>query len=437
MDVYTAIEWIHSRKKFTNEPTLTRVQHLLHTLGNPETGLKIVHIAGTNGKGSTVAYLSRLFQELGYNVGTYTSPYVESFNERIGINGTPISDHELISLIQKMQPLVQEMDETEELVGTTEFEITTAMMFEYFSKQEVDIVILEVGLGGIYDSTNVISNPLVTAISTIGYDHCKILGSSIEEITKQKIGIFKPKSPVVLGNLSEEAKQLCIEYAHSLYCPVYVYGEDYQAKYLGPSTRTVGEKFNYKDGVRSMKRASIPMIGRHQVENVAFALQIFDIVLKRENKSLSNSDVQHALSKVEWPGRMEIYQNEPLIILDGAHNLPAITRLTQTLQEEYSDYHIHILFAALSYKDYDSMIKELSTLDNAEITLTTFDVSKSVPVESFESYDELTNVQIFNNWRHAFFETLHDIDEEKEMVVVTGSLYFISEVRQFLKSGLF
>ena len=436
MDVYTAIQWIHDRKKFSDHPGLMRVQHLLHLLGNPERELKVIHIAGTNGKGSTVAYLCRLFQELEYKVGTFTSPYIESFNERIGINGIPISDTELISLIQMVQPLVEEMDQIDELAGITEFEITTAMMFYYFAHHQIDIAVIEVGLGGMYDSTNVISNPLVTAISTIDYDHCDILGDSIEEIARQKAGIFKPQVPVVLGNLKEEALTICEDYAISLDCPVYCYNRDYTVNYLGRSTKKQGERFNYKDSTRSAKRLLTPLIGHHQVENAAFALQIFDVALARENQTLSNNDIQHALARVEWPGRMEIYQDAPLIILDGAHNRPAAHRLVETLKEEYKDYDIHVLFGALCTKDYDNMIQELITLDNAEITLTTFDLPKAVPTSAYEKYAQQDNVIISNNWRKSFFDILQDIDDEKEMVVVTGSLYFVSEVRQFLMSGM-
>lgn len=436
MDVYTAIAWIHGRKKFSKYPSLTRVQHLLHLLGNPEKNIKAVHIAGTNGKGSTVAYLCRLFRELDYKVGSFTSPYVEAFNERIGINGMPISDSELIHLIQKIQPLVEEMDQQEELSGCTEFEITTAMMFDYFMEKQVDIALIEVGLGGIYDSTNVICQPLVTGISSIGYDHMDLLGNTLEEIAKEKMGIFKPQRPVVLGKMDPEITDFCKDYAQSLECPVYCYGNEYTVDYLGRSSKKLGEKFNYKDEMRSAKRLLTPLIGHHQVENVAFALQIFDIALRYEHRSLSNSDVQHALAKVEWPGRMEIYQNEPLIVLDGAHNVPAMQRLVETLADEYTDYKIHILFAALKTKEYKEMIAQLQTLENIDLTLTSFDTPKALPISTYESYKESERLHITDNWRKAFFDLLKNMDDKKEMVVVTGSLYFLSEVRHFLTSGI-
>lgn len=435
MDVYTAINWIHERKKFSKNPNLTRVQHLLHQLGNPERDLKVIHVAGTNGKGSTVAYLSALFQELNYTVGSFTSPYIESFNERICLNGRPISDTELIALICRIQPLVKEMDEIEDLQGCTEFEITTAMMFCYFKEKGVDIALIEVGLGGMYDSTNVVCKPLVTGISSIGYDHMQLLGDTLEEIASEKMGIFKPNCPVVLGKMEECIENYCTDYALSLKCPVYRYNTEYRVDYLGRSSKKVGEKFNYKDNMRSAKRLVTPLIGHHQVENASFALQIFDIALHYEKRTLSNNDVQHALAKVNWPGRMEIYQNEPLIILDGAHNAPAMKRLVETLEDEYKDYEVHVLFSALQGKQYPEMIAELQKLPNVDITLTTFDTPKALPIEAFESYRE-EGLTVTDNWKKAFFDLLKGMDDSKEMVVVTGSLYFLSQVRNFLMSGI-
>lgn len=431
MDVYTAVQWIHDRKKFAEKPGLLRVHHLLYLLGNPERDVRAIHIAGTNGKGSTVAYLCRLFRQAGYTVGTFTSPYIRNFNERIRVNGESISDTDLVALIQMIQPLVEEMDQDPELEGITEFEIITAMMFYYFAKKKPDIAIIEVGLGGMYDSTNVITNPLVTAISTVGFDHMDILGNSLEEIAKQKAGIFKPNVPVVLGNLPDEAKKVCVEYAETLHCPIYQYGRDYTLKYLGRSQKRIGEKFNFKDDMRSAKRLVTPLIGQHQVENAAFALQIFDVIARRDKIRLSTNDIQHALNNVKWPGRMEIFQQEPLIILDGAHNEPAMNCLINNLKLEYQNYHVNVLFAAIQGKSYDAMIHCLESMDNVDITLVTFDSPKSLTAEQLSVYENDDRVHISTNWHKSFFEILNNTGEN-DMIVATGSLYFISEVREFL-----
>lgn len=431
MNVYTAVQWIHDRKKFADHPSLLRIQHLLYLLGNPERDIRAIHIAGTNGKGSTAAYLCQLFRQANYTVGTFTSPYIRNFNERIRLNGESISDTDLVSLIKMMQPLVEEMDRDPELTGITEFEIITAMMFYYFARKKPDIVIVEVGLGGMYDSTNVIANPLVTAISTIGFDHMDVLGDTIEEITKQKAGIFKPNVPVVLGRLPEEAQKICVQYAHELQCPVYLFGEDYHVDYLGRSTKRIGEKFTYKDSMRHAKRLVTPLIGKHQVENVAFALQIFDVVAKRDYIRLSTNEIQHALNNVRWPGRMEIFQQEPLIILDGAHNEPAMDCLVNTLETEYQHYHVHVLFSAIQTKNYPEMIRRLEQMENVDITLATFDSPKSITIDQIKSYENDNRITISTNWRKSFFDMLKETDDD-DMIVATGSLYFISEVRDFL-----
>ena len=194
--ITNAIEWIHSRLPFGTRPGLERVQALLALVDHPEASVPTIHIAGTNGKGSTVNYLMEMIKETGLTVGTYTSPYIESFNERIAIDGRPIADEALVSLVDKYQPLVAQLDEDEAVKGITEFETLTAMALDYFREQAVDVAIIEVGLGGLLDSTNVVQ-PLLCGITTIGLDHTDILGDTLEKIAAQKAGIIKPNIPVV------------------------------------------------------------------------------------------------------------------------------------------------------------------------------------------------------------------------------------------------
>lgn len=437
MDVDKAIAWIHGRKKFSITPSLTRVQHLLNLLDNPENKINAIHIAGTNGKGSVVTYLSELFQATGYDVGTFMSPYIDAFNERININSEPISDTELVKLIKKIQPLVEEMDQDEELSGITEFEIITVMMFYYFATKQLDIVILEVGLGGTYDPTNVITNPLLTAITTISDDHTDILGSSLLDITKQKVGIFKPEVPAVLGNLPSECMEYCVKYAKSIHSPVYEYSKDYQVEYLGYSSKKHGEKFNYKDSYNKYKRLITPLLGEYQVQNASLALQIFDLISQREKLHLSTNEIQKALNNVKLSGRMEVFQEEPLIILDGAHNCDAIDKLVYNLKNKYQNYKIHMLFASMKGKNYDNMIDKLLEVPNLDLTLTTFDIPKAVPCSSYYEFKDFSNIQIDDNWRQAFFNLLKKVEDENDVIVITGSLYFISQVRRFLINANF
>lgn len=224
MTIEEAIEWIHSRLPFGSRPGLDRVEALLEVVGHPERKVKTIHIAGTNGKGSTVAYLRSLLEEAGLTVGTFTSPYIETFNERIAINGKSIPDNDLIQLVKKYQPLIKQLDQFEAVAGITEFETLTAMAFDYFLMKKVDVAIIQVGLGGLLDSTNV-AVPMLTGITTIGLDHTEILGDTIEEIAAQKAGIIKQGVPVVTGNIAPEAFTVIQQTAKAKNAPLYVYGK--------------------------------------------------------------------------------------------------------------------------------------------------------------------------------------------------------------------
>ena len=228
LTIEEAIEWIHSRLPFGTRPGLDRVAALLSLIDNPEKKVATIHIAGTNGKGSTVTYLRCMLEEIGLTVGTFTSPYIEEFNERIAINGHGIPEKQLISYVKKYQSLVNELDKEPETAGITEFETLTAMAFDYFHEKQVDVAIVEVGLGGLLDSTNV-AQPILTAITTIGKDHTEILGETIEEIAFQKAGIIKKGIPVVTGNISEEAMLVIQEIADKMASKIYRYGKEYLA----------------------------------------------------------------------------------------------------------------------------------------------------------------------------------------------------------------
>ena len=215
MTIETALEWIHSRLKFNIRPGLTRIEALLELLGNPEKELSMLHIAGTNGKGSTVAFTRGILEQLGLNVATFTSPFISSFGERMSINGHPIPDEKLIMYVEQLKPLVEAMDKKEKLAGITEFEIITALAFRYFADEKVDVALIEVGLGGLLDSTNVIQ-PVATAITTIGMDHMDILGDTIEKIAAQKAGIIKPHTPLVTGKIAAEALAVIAQTAQKI-----------------------------------------------------------------------------------------------------------------------------------------------------------------------------------------------------------------------------
>ncbi|MFC6348423.1 bifunctional folylpolyglutamate synthase/dihydrofolate synthase [Vagococcus carniphilus] len=428
MNYEETVAWIHDRIKFGIRPGLIRINELLDRLDNPQNKLKTVHIGGTNGKGSTTTFLRCLLEEQGLTVGTFTSPYIESFNERVAINGQPIPDEDLVELVKKIKPIVDEMDTVEELKNAVEFEILTAIMFQYFLEKEVDIVLVEVGLGGRYDCTNVIT-PLASAITTIGLDHVDILGDSIEEIASQKAGIIKENVPIVIGKVEEAALKVIKEEAANLNSPVFQYGEEFTSKYIQPD-ESWGEIFNFRSQELDLSHLKISLLGKHQVDNASVAIELYSIVSKSLGLPVTGKDIQKGLKKAFWPGRMEKISDEPLIVLDGAHNDHAMQVLVQNLKTEFKGQHIHTIFGALSTKDIASMIKDLKTVPNLDLKVTTFDYPKAF---TKEQYEEL-GLNAYNSWQEALAETLEELTGD-DLVLVTGSLYFISQVRETLLGG--
>jgi dihydrofolate synthase/folylpolyglutamate synthase len=407
------------------------MEAILDKVGHPEKKLSIIHIAGTNGKGSTVAFLRSLLMAAGLRVGTFTSPYIESFNERMSIDKVPITDEKLVEYVEKYQPLVQELDEDEELAGITEFELITAMAFSYFYDEKVDVAIIEVGLGGLYDSTNVVE-PVLTGITTIGYDHQDILGESLPEIAQQKAGIIKDGIPLVTGNIAEEALSVIKKVVHEKNAVIYRYRVDYYAKPVA-SHNFWGETFAYKTSVKKFADLKISMLGAHQVENAAVALKLAEVYLLIKGKSLKEIKIRQALGNTFWPARMEMISKQPLIILDGAHNEHAIERLVENLQKKFADKKIYVLFSALQTKDVKAMLWQLKSLSNVEIYLTIFNYPKAVKLKDISDL-QIKGVKIATLWAKWLKDIFLKM-KENEILLITGSLYFVSQVRRFIKNS--
>ncbi|WP_416037884.1 bifunctional folylpolyglutamate synthase/dihydrofolate synthase [Lactococcus formosensis] len=423
MTIETALEWIHSRLKFNIRPGLTRIEALLELLGNPEKELSMLHIAGTNGKGSTVAFTRGILEQLGLNVATFTSPFISSFGERMSINGHPIPDEKLTMYVEQLKPLVEAMDKKEKLAGITEFEIITALAFRYFADEKVDVALIEVGLGGLLDSTNVIQ-PVATAITTIGMDHMDILGDTLEKIAAQKAGIIKPNTPLVTGKIADEALAIIAQTAQKNQAQHYQYSIDYQVDILE------NERFNYKDDEIHLLNLEKSLLGLHQIDNAALAVKLTMIYAHEVRLSLSEEAIREGLRKTFWPARMEEISQEPLTILDGAHNVHAIQRLLENLKNEFSGRKITILFSALITKDITEMIKMLQTVDNSKLILTTFDYPKALKLEDF-AHLEKENVMLAEDWKSTYTALKANLKEE-DVLLMTGSLYFMSQIRAYI-----
>ena len=423
MTIETALEWIHSRLKFNIRPGLTRIEALLKLLGNPEKELSMLHIAGTNGKGSTVAFTRGILEQLGLTVATFTSPFIETFGERMAINGHPIPDEKLIKYVEQLKPLVEEMDKDERLAGITEFEIITALAFRYFADEHVDVALIEVGLGGLLDSTNVIQ-PVATAITTIGMDHMDILGDTLEKIAAQKAGIIKPYTPLVTGKIADEALAVIAETAQTNQAKHYQYSIDYQVEILE------NERFNYKDDEIHLLNLEKSLLGLHQIDNAALAVKLTMVYAHKIGLSLSEEAIRVGLRRTFWPARMEEVSQAPLTLLDGAHNVHAMQRLLENLKNEFSGRKITILFSALVTKDITEMIKMMQTVDNSKLILTTFDYPKALKLEDFV-YLEKENVTLAEDWKSSYAALKENLHED-DVLLMTGYFYFMSQIRAYI-----
>ncbi|KEK17780.1 folylpolyglutamate synthase [Bacillus manliponensis] len=422
-----AINWIHSRLKFGIKPGLERMNWMLQELGNPERNIKCVHLAGTNGKGSTLTYMRSVLQAANYKVGTFTSPYIETFNERISMNGKPITDEEIKMLVNVVKPVVEKLDETD-LGAATEFEIITVMMFYYFgSVNKCDVVLLETGLGGRFDSTNVIS-PILTIITNIGRDHMHILGNTIADIAYEKAGIIKDNTPVITGTYQQEALEVIRGVAKEKRADVYELGKEFIATLC--ESDAAGETFTFSSEICSYHDVHISMKGNHQVRNAGVALMALLYLQKEQGLRIEDEHIKTGLHDAYWIGRFEQLQTEPTIIIDGAHNPEGIASLAETVKSHYDDKKVTVLFTALGDKQLEEMVGKLETIAN-EIIFTTFTFDRAVCAEDLAAYSQMKSKRVFEDWQEAIDSTVESLQKD-DVFIITGSLYFISEVRKYM-----
>lgn len=421
-------QWIaHYR---TDQPHfgLERMVELLALRGNPHLKLKVLHIGGTNGKGSTIAFLKKMLEKLGLRVGVFSSPYLIHYTDQISINGESISEARLEALMADYQSLL-EGEAVANLQGTTEFEIITALAYDYFASEQVDVAIMEVGMGGLLDSTNV-CQPILTGITTIGLDHVALLGDTLEAIAEQKAGIIKQGMPLVTGRIAPEALTVIDRIAEGKDAPRLAYGTDYQVRHQ--ESVVTGEVFDYTSAVRQ-GRFQTSLLGLYQIENAGMAIALLDTFCQEDGRELASNDfLGQALEETSWPGRLEIVSRDPLMILDGAHNPHAIKALLVTLQERFADYHKEILFTCIKTKALEDMLALLGAMPDTELTLTHFADSRATDESVLKEAAKSRNLS-YQDWHDFLDQNLTDKKEEKQTVrIVTGSLYFLSQVRAYL-----
>ena len=420
-------QWIaHYR---TDQPHfgLERMVELLALRGNPHLKLNVIHIGGTNGKGSTIAFLKNMLVKMGLRVGVFSSPYLIHYTDQIAINGESIPEARLESLTAGYRSLL-EGEHAQAMQGTTEFEIITAIAYDYFASEQVDVAIMEVGMGGLLDSTNV-CHPTLTGITTIGLDHVALLGDSLEAIAEQKAGIIKQGIPLVTGHIVPEALAVIDQIAEEKQAARIFYGRDYQVSHH--ESIVTGEVFDYTSAVRQ-GRFQTGLLGLHQIENAGMALALLDSYCQATGRELpDNALVAQALEETSWPGRLEIVSRDPLLILDGAHNPHAIKALVATLQERFADYRKEILFTCIKTKALEDMLDLLETLPDTELTLTHFEDGRATDEALLKESAYSRNLS-YQGWQDFLDQKMTENEEKKTVRLVTGSLYFLAQVRAYL-----
>ena len=414
-------EWLKKSESIPRKHGLYRMEAILEAFGNPERQLKSIHIAGTNGKGSTAAMVTAFAKAHGLRVGTFTSPHMDSIRERIQLDGVPLGEEpfwQAASVIREVENRL-----FEEWGAFNYFEILTAMMFVVFQQEAVDLAIIEVGIGGLLDNTNV-GHPLVSVITTIGLDHQDLLGSTLEEITAQKAGIIKAGQKVVVGPVTRECMDVIRGVASEKGATVQAFGEDFSLV-----------EDSYQDIELTIPLEQLALKGAFQKENATVAIRAFRSWIEATGRSVQPEFIEAALRVVSWPGRMEVLQETPLVIIDGAHNLPAIERLVQNMTARVGKKQT-LLFSALTRKDSQQMLLRLQeAIPDVNIILTSFHPSRGMSIarSDVEAYLDSPQVSYEESFEDVIDRFASSTDDKSELWV-TGSLYFIAEVRHWWKN---
>ncbi len=422
MDYLQAVDYLNDQKHFNVKPGLVTIRRMLEELGNPHRGLRYVHIAGTNGKGSTAAYIESILRTAGYRTGLFTSPYIEHFTERIRTAGEEIDEESLIRLAEEVKKAADILEEEE--IYPTPFELQTAVAFLYFKEKACDIVVLEVGLGGRFDSTNIIEDPEVCVIASIGMDHMNILGDSLSQIAAEKCGIIKESSRVVTCPQKEEAakviEQRCRECHASLTA-------DRSRRIKTVSADLNGQVF--EDEVYG--RCTIHLQGLHQITNAGLALDAVD-VLKTRGFEISAQDVHEGLAGTRWKGRLEVMGRDPVVLIDGAHNADGVEALKKSLVSLFGNKKITFVTGVLADKDYPAMMRLVEPLADRFWTVTP-DSPRALPAEELAAFlqKDGCKAQACTCMEEARDKIL--AADRSEVVCAFGSLYFIGGLRSLLR----
>ena len=415
MNVQEALAYISGVEFFGSKPGLTRIRELLERLGDPQKKLRFIHIAGTNGKGSCAAMTASILKAAGYKTGLYTSPYLYRFNERMQMNGRQIDDEVLAEIVTRVKPAAEAMED-----HPTEFELMTAAALLWFAQEGCDIVVLEVGLGGRFDATNIIAAPEAAVIMNIGLDHTAVLGDTVEQIAFEKAGIIKPGTDVVLFQQSESVTEVirrrCEEEGARLHIA------DFK-QIVSEFDSVFGQSFTYRG-----QPYALPLLGAHQLKNAAVVLELVE-VLREKGWKLEQTDVEHGLYAVSWPGRFELLSDEPLFVVDGGHNPQCAETVRDNLLHYFPDKRRILLLGILRDKDYAGLTAILDEAADEYLCITPASHRALPAAELAEHLARYGKpVTVCGSIRDGGTEALRRSDGDS-VVCAVGSLYSVGEIR--------
>ncbi|MBE6636348.1 MAG: bifunctional folylpolyglutamate synthase/dihydrofolate synthase [Ruminococcaceae bacterium] len=422
MTYQESMAFIHSVEWQGSRPGLSRITELLARLGNPEKDIKVIHVAGTNGKGSFCAMLESVLRHAGYRTGLFVSPYLEQFEERIQADGSLIDSQELAAIVSEIAPHCRAMSDL-----PTEFEILTAIGFTYFKKKKVDLAVVECGMGGRLDSTNVIPHPLLSVITGISLDHTQFLGDTIEKIAAEKAGIIKTGHPVLYGGKNPDAARVIAEVAAAR-------GSTFATKDFDAITNVSctlnGTTFCYRGHT-----LSLPLLGAYQPENAASVWEAVSL-LRREGLVISDEALHKGLATVRWKGRFEKLNEEPTVIFDGGHNEEGVTAAVRTVRACFGDQKLLVISGVMKDKDYHTIASEIATIAHAVYTVTPAN-PRALPSHDYAAVFgryaiEATPCQSFEAAVTAAF---HRAKEEHRPLLCVGSLYAYGDFKQALNAA--
>ncbi|QHW34156.1 bifunctional folylpolyglutamate synthase/dihydrofolate synthase [Paenibacillus rhizovicinus] len=427
--------WIEGLIPFGIRPGMERIEKLMEMTGHPERRLKFIHVAGTNGKGSVCAYLTSVLIRCGYDVGTFTSPYITKFTNRFQYNGMDIPEETLMALANRLKPLCDEIAATD-LGSPSMFEVSTALAILYYGTVSYpDFVVWETGLGGRLDVTNIVT-PLVSVITNVGHDHMDILGDSLEEIAAEKAGIIKPGMPVVTAVSQPEVAAIIRETAQAKKSSLYMLGDQFHE--VTTHVQENEQTFRFDGIFRSIDELTITLNGAHQRTNAAVAVMTLEVMRQYYALILEDEDLREGLRSAAWPGRLEMIGDSPRILVDGAHNPEGAEMLAAALKETYSYERLHLMIGMLANKNHRDALRHILPLVNT-LVVTEADFRKALPAADLASLvQELREEAGYSfelivepDWKKAL-ERLQMSTSKADLAVVTGTLYLIADVRSQL-----